>query len=165
MDFPPVYTVFPAKQFLTAAPRSPGSLGVELLAQVRPNGRIIDHYKLVLGGSSIVNINTPMMSLFPDVPEAWRFRQQVWARDIDVRRNMTTTVWANINTLLAAREAWVEDAAGVHVPMETVLEALDDKKAAMRWAVVASDDETLELLCQALPASAETLMGKPALRG
>jgi hypothetical protein len=165
MDFPPVYSVFPAEQFLTAAPRSPGALGVELLAQVRPNGRIIDHYRLVLGGSSIVNIDTPMASFFTDVPDAWRFRQQIWARDIDVRRNMTTTVWSNINTLLSAREAWVEDAAGVQVPMEVVLETLGDKKAAMRWAVVASDDETLELLCQGLPASAETLMGKPALRG
>ncbi len=36
-------------------------------------------------------------------------RMQFWARDVIIRRNMTTSIWVSISTILAAREAQVID--------------------------------------------------------
>jgi hypothetical protein len=42
------------EEFASAAPRNPGELGVEVLAQIRPNGRILDHFRVTLGGSKFL---------------------------------------------------------------------------------------------------------------
>jgi hypothetical protein len=57
MNFPPEEEVFGAEQFETAAPREAGELGLELMAQVRPNGRILDHFRVTLGGSKIIDVS------------------------------------------------------------------------------------------------------------
>jgi hypothetical protein len=165
MDFPPDFSVFPAEEFATAAPRNPGELGVELLAQARPNGRVVDHYRVTLGGSKIIDVSTKMAKLFQKSPPSWTLNYQVWARDIELRRNMTSSAWASVNTLISSRDAWVEQEDGVQVPVETVLAEIGDKKAAWRFAVIIADNQALELMLQALPTSAEALMGKPAFRG
>ena len=43
MEFPPDWEVMAADDFTTARPRNAGLCSMELLAQVRPNGRILDH--------------------------------------------------------------------------------------------------------------------------
>ena len=108
--------------FGTATPRNPGALGIELCAQVRPNGRILDHFRITLGGSRILDVDIPMASLLL-VPRAanWRVKFQIWARDIDLRRNMTTSAWRDVKEMLAAREATVVDATDETIPKETVL--------------------------------------------
>jgi hypothetical protein len=165
MNFPPSdWEVFEAEQFETAAPRNAGELGAELLAQVRPNGRILDHFRVTLGGSRIIDIKTPMVRLFSGAPETWKLRYQIWPRDVIIRRNMASSLWINVHTLLEAIEAWVE-AEEARVPMNAVLQSLGETKAAMRFAIVIGDNLGLELNVQGLPASAETLMGKPAFRG
>jgi hypothetical protein len=165
MNFPPSdWEVFEAEQFETAAPRNAGELGAELLAQVRPNGRILDHFRVTLGGSRIIEIKTPMARLFAGTPEAWKLCYQIWPRDVLIRRNMASSLWFNVHTMLEAREAWVE-AGEARVPVNEVLESLGETKAAMRFAIVVGDNLGLELNVQGLPASAETLMGKPAFRG
>ena len=168
MNFPAVWEIFPVENFGTATPRNPGVLGMELCAQVRPNGRILDHFRVTLGGSRILDVNFPMASLLL-VPKAadWRFRFQIWARDIDIRRNMTTSAWYDTKEMLAAREATVVDAGNEIIPQETVLEALDTsgKMAAFRYAVVIGEDQRMKLAVIGLPAAADTLRGKPLHRG
>ena len=168
MDFPARWDFFPAAEFQLAGPRNPGILGMELLAQARPNGRALDHYRVTLGGSRIIDVTVPLSALLL-VPSAspWQFRYQKWARDIDIRRNMTTSVWYSVSTLLAAREASVIDGEGTLVPVETVLQALEDANtsASIRFSVNIGEDFNMQLGLQCLPGSAETLMGKPALRG
>jgi hypothetical protein len=99
------------------------------------------------------------------MPPSWQFRFQVWARDIKIIRNMVSTTWLNVRSQLAAKEAWIEEQMGAQVPGDAVLEELQDKHAAFRFAVVIGDSQNLELMLQALPASKETLTGKPAFRG
>jgi len=59
MEFPPErWNFFPAEQFNTAAVRSPGELGMELLVQARDTGRIQDHFQFILGGSKLLTVKT-----------------------------------------------------------------------------------------------------------
>ena len=69
MDFPPEWVVLPAEDFTTAAPHNSGICGMELLAQIRPNGRILDHFRVSLDGSKILEVNTPLSSLMPSTLE------------------------------------------------------------------------------------------------
>ena len=44
MEFPPSnWDIFPVEEFTTAAPRVNSDCSVELMAIVRPNGRVMDH--------------------------------------------------------------------------------------------------------------------------
>jgi hypothetical protein len=165
MNFPHLWDILPAADFSTALPRAAGELGAEVLAQVRPNGRILDHYRVTLGGSKIVEVKAPMatMALAP-AGSSWMFRHQVWAKDIQLMRNMTSA-WVNAHKLIQEKGAWVEDHEGNPVPEEQLLEILPGKTAAIRFSVVIGEDQNLELALQTLPAAAEVLMGKPAFRG
>jgi hypothetical protein len=166
MNFPHTWDIFKAADFATAAPRAAGELGMEVAAQVRPNGRILDHYRVTLGGSRIVDVSTSMAKLsLVDGASPWKFRYQVWPRDIAIRRNMTTTAWINVTDLLAEKKAWVEDGEGNAVESELVLETVGDSRAAIRFAVVIGEDRNMELNLHLLPTSAENLMGKPTFRG
>ena len=94
MEFPPDFT--------TGGPRSAGDCGMELLAQVRPNGRILDHFRITLGGSKILNISVPLASLLIGAPDSGlSIKLATWPRDIEIKRNMTTSNWADISELLS----------------------------------------------------------------
>jgi hypothetical protein len=165
MDFPPNYVILDADRFATAEPREPGALGAEVLAQVRSTGRIADHFRVTLGGSRIFDVSAPLAAMIQGVPATWQFRFQVWLRDIEIRRNMVSTAWLNVHAQLAARKAWITDQAGVQIQHKTALEEIQDKHATFRFIMVIGDCSNLELMLQALPASKETLTGKPAFRG
>jgi hypothetical protein len=172
MEFPPEWTLLPADQFATAQPRSAGELGMELLVQARPNGRMLDHFRVSLGGSRILDINTQMASLLAS-PRAknWRLRMQIWPRDVEVRRNMTSSAWLDLEALVSTGECRVvttgEDSPDVEVARETVVAELKESgiSAAIRFAVIIGGDQRLQLMLQGLPASADQLLGKPAFRG
>ena len=70
MDFPPEWVVLPAEDFTTTAPRNTGICGMELLAQIRPNGRILNHFRVPLDGSKILEISTPLSSLMLATPDS-----------------------------------------------------------------------------------------------
>jgi hypothetical protein len=62
MEFPPkAWDVFPAEQFDTALPRDPGELGMELLVQMRDNGRIQDHFRIALSGTKLLKALLPTL--------------------------------------------------------------------------------------------------------
>jgi hypothetical protein len=172
MDFPPEWTLLPADQFATAQPRAAGDLGMELLVQARPNGRMLDHFRVSLGGSRILDMNVPLANLLAS-PRAknWRLRMQIWPRDIDVRRNMTSTAWLDLEALVVTRECRVvtlgEDSSEAEVASEAVAAEMKESglSAAIRFAVIIGGDQRLQLMLQSLPASADHLLGKPAFRG
>jgi hypothetical protein len=171
MEFPPQWECFPAEQFSSATPRSAGELGLELLVQVRPNGRMLDHFQVAVGGSKILNINFALADILAS-PRArsWRMKMQVWPRDVEIRRNMMTSTWRNLESLVSAKECQVVDCEGEEessLPPEAVVEAMkaDGVSAAIRFAVAIGGDQRLVLALQGLPASADQLMGKPAFRG
>ena len=116
----------------------------------------------------------------PSPPEmSMKFQQ--WPRDISIRRNMCSSEWLDLPTLIAANEALVFDLnAGAGSSNDDVeespcnnvllefLDGLPDRLqwgASIRWVVVVSPDTRIELTLQGLPASATVLNGKPTFRG
>ena len=168
MDFPPDLEIYPATEFEEAQAHSPGTLGVELTVQVQDNGRMLDHWCLTLGGSAFQRVCV-RLTKFIQLPalEGWNIKFQFWARDVTIRRNMTTSIWVNISKMINSKEAVVTDDSGEPVAQEAVLGTLQSNnvEAAIRWAVVIGEDERLRLHTQLLPTSAESLSGKPVLRG
>ena len=80
---------------------------------------------------------------------------------------MGTSLWLDVVGAISARNATVVDETNELVPYESVMEALDTrgKQAAVRFAVVIGEDAKMQLQLHALPASADTLSGKPTFRG
>ncbi len=175
MEYPPsTWVVLAGEDFDLAVPRDPGFLGVELMAQVRANGRIQDHYRLAVGGSCLLENRLPVSTLFSKaLPAQWRLRYARWPRDLAIRQNMATSAWQDVRELVATGEATVEGEDGADVANEEFFNQLDSTtskqkekvSAALRWAVAIGDDKRIVLLLQALPAAASTILGKPTLRG
>ncbi len=173
MEFPPTdWFIFPSVDFDTSPARSPGELGVELMLQVRPNGRVVDHWRLALGGSRTVDVEFQLTSVVPAASElpSWRLAWQIWPHEIQIRRNMTSSTWVDLLELIEANEMQVSDSSGSPVLQSTVVSALKGLQgkpvisAALRWAVCVSAAEKLELQLQALPASASSLSSKPIFK-
>ena len=178
MEFPPEdWPCFAAEEFELAVPRDPGELGMEVMAQARPAGRILDHLRTALGGSSplTVTFNTRDVFLAPAIPSL-DLQLELWPRDILIRRNMSTSEWMDVRTMLSSNEIFVippEEAAGSSTPAsnEELLAYLDEARdqkghvASIRWAVGSGADELMELVLQGFPSSAANLSGKPAFRG
>ena len=170
MEFPSEELIFVDKEsFNTATPTSdPGQFGIEMLAQIRDNGRILDHHRLVLGGSSIQESSISMTKMF-SMPSlaGWKYKFQFWPRDVTIRRNMCSSIWVDASSMIASREAVVNDDNNTPVPMEAVMGTLQEKKleAAIRWVVVVGEDGRMKLQLHTLPCAAANLAGKPLLRG
>jgi hypothetical protein len=171
MEFPPNWQIFEAEEFASAMPRAAGELGAELLVQARPNGRMLDHFRVTMGGSRILDVSFPVSKII-NMPaaNAWKLKIQVWPRDVVLRRNMTTSEWTNIDTIIAAKDGCVMAVAEdreTEVPHAEVLACFEElgAAAAVRYTVVVGGDQHLVLMLQGLPATAETLAGKPAFRG
>ena len=173
MEFPPdPYFIFPAENFETAAPRNNGDYTVEVLAQARPNGRVMDHWRVALGGTKALEAEVDLALVIPaasGLPK-WRIAYQQWPRDVQIRRNMTTSGWMDLLTLLAANEVSVMSNTGENVLNPVVVEALSglpDKtsnSASWRWAVCIGEAGRLELQLQCLPCPATILAGKPIFK-
>ena len=173
MELPPdTYFIFPAEHFETAGPRIIGDYTAEILAQAWPNGRVMDHWRFVLGGNKALEAEVNLAKLVPaaaTLPK-WRLTFQQWPRDLAIRRNMTTFGWVDLLTLLAANEVLVLSDTGANVLNPGVVEALSglqDKSsnsASCRWAVCVGEDVKLELQLHFLPCLVNLLTGKPIFR-
>lgn len=168
MNFPPEIEIFGLEDFATAGSRAGGGHSVELLAQARPNGRCLDHFRVTLGGSRILDVTVPMAQLINSpVAARWTMKFQTWPRDVEIRRNMTTEKWTDISTFLRANDAMVQDEDGEELPTVDVINEMArlKKGAAFRFGVFIAEDYSLQLGLQGMPASADHLMAKPAFRG
>jgi len=174
MEFPPdEWDTFPAEAFELAACRDPGDLGVELMAQARPNGRLVDHCRLVLGSSKPVDVLFELKDITTiRSPPPWRLSYTTWPREIIIRRNMASTTWFDIKDLVAQRDILVTvvesddeidpaDFAGVFdgSSSNTVT------STSIMWAVGAGAYGRVQLLLQSLPFCANTLNSKPLFKG
>ena len=173
MEFPPDnYFIFPAEHFKNAVPRINRDYTVEILAQVRPNGRVMDHWWAVLGGSKALEAEVNLPDVVPaaaGLPK-WRLTYQQWPRDVIIRRNMTTSGWLDLLTLLTANEVGVMSETGENVVNATVVEALSNlpdkatNSASCRWGIFVGEAGKLELQLQCVPCPANLLAGKPIFR-
>ena len=108
MEFPPEWLIFPNDDFDIAAPRDPGRCGVELMAQVWPNGRIMDHFRLAVGRTQLLENSFITSELYanqaiPDMTIKW----DVWLRDVKIRWNMSTSEWFDLTELIRSNDARV----------------------------------------------------------
>ncbi len=176
MEFPPGdWPCLNSEDFELAVPRNPGRLGIEVMAQARVNGRIIDHFRVALGGSEIIKVNFTTNSIFlVENTPAVKLSHEIWPRDIQIRRNMTSSEWLDVATLLASRDVSVttDGPPDAEVPdgNTALLAAMDGQpkplvSASIRWAVCAGIDGRMELVLQTFPSTAAILSGKPAFRG
>lgn len=176
MEFPPdEWAIFSEEDFLVAVPRDPGEIGMEVMAQIRPTGRILDHFRIVLGGSKLLETALSTKDMFPGATlPAFNISYQKWPRDIELRPNMATSEWMDVKLLIASNDMTVEPSAGSSseaaetTPANAdLLAALEGSEhaASIRWAVGVGADNCMELALQLLPAAAAILSGKPALRG
>jgi hypothetical protein len=175
MEFPLTveeWTAFDAESFLAAEARDPGGLGMELLSQIRGNGRVMDHSRVVLGGSQLLEADIRTGDVchgFGSLSET-KLKFQYWPRDIKIRRNMSTSDWSDVWDLISRREVQVTTER-TEVDAATVVELLgreDTRReagAVVRWAVVIGQDRTMRLELQSLPARLESISGKPLLHG
>jgi hypothetical protein len=171
MEFPPTWMVFLEEDFETAQPRLEGVATMELLAQVRHTGRILGNFRVALGGEARLKVDVDLGAMVPvEVFSGWRFKTQYWLRDIRIRTNMTSSVWADLGATLAAKDGAVFDDGGAGIPIQEILRMLDElpedgpNNAAFRWVVAVGEDNQMKLQLQSLPGSAVLVAGKPTLR-
>ena len=173
MEFPTEdWDIFEAAEFETAAARTPSELCIEIMAQVRPNGWIMDHWRVATGGTSILEATVDLATIIPaaSVMPQCKLTYQSWPAELGIRRNMTTSPWLDMMALLGANEMTAADSDGQPVECKTVIEnlqALPNKSvisAVIRWAACASEDGKLEIQLQCLPAAITTLNSKPIFK-
>jgi len=173
MDFPSRDWIYlDLDDFDTAPSDIRGLYTFELFAQLRPTGRILDHFRAVIGGTGQLDINASLESMIPASQfKGWRYKTQKQPADILLRRNMLSTVWADVTSSLLYNDASVYNATGEVVANDDFMEILENlpdagpETAATRYCVVIGADRRPCLQFQSLPASAVTLSGKTAFKG
>ena len=172
MEFPAEWAVFQADEFDTAAPRSHGKAVMELMIQARPNGRLLDHFRIATGGSEILEARFQLTDIISNAElEGVTAQFQFWGRDANLRRNMTTSEWLDVYGLIKSNELKLETASGELIKAEKVLNILDMmtgarlKSAVIRTCAAVGLDGKMELELQALPLPLALVNGKPSFLG
>jgi len=174
MEFLPAgWEIFNTEDFETAAPRVAGDAVMELMAQIRPNGRVMDHWRVAIGGAKILEADFRLSTICKSsVLSPYKLRFQTWPKDIRIRRNMNSSTWTDGLETLARREfaVTVKDDPDTDRTEELLVaiekEAEMAKKSFSFWyAVAIGEDKRLILELQGLPGSVATLTSKPAFTG
>jgi hypothetical protein len=174
MDFPPDWDINPLGGYEIAAPIVPAASTahtLELLAQLRPTGRILDGFRLSMDGP-LLERQLDLGQLIPvNTFKGYRLQFQFWPRDIQIRRNMMSTAWIDVPVLIYSNEAQLSDERGREVAADQFMELLESlpeegpESGSLRWAVVIGDDGDPRLQLQSLPSDAVSLSGRPATKG
>jgi hypothetical protein len=166
MDFPATWVVLQLEQFDTALTDIEGEITVELLAHLRSSGRALDHFRFSLNMSTLLEATVSLENIIP-VPDfaGWNITHQIWARDIPLRRNMSTSAWVSITDTVAKNDCDVTAPDGAELTRKVVgLPSSGPVNASMRWAVVIGEDHLLRLQWQALPLPASILNGRATFK-
>jgi len=91
-------------------------LTVELFAQVRSNGRILDNIRHVLGGSILLEGGFSFKKICRREDLAgWTANFTMRPRNITLRKGMLTSLWTDVSEMIAARNMDVMDNNGTSV--------------------------------------------------
>jgi hypothetical protein len=113
MEFPLDWKVSEAAEFDVTTPTSPGAVSVELFAQLRNTGRILDGFRFAIDGASPLEVNVDLYQLIPvDDCRSLRFFQQSWPRDVALRRNMVSSTWTSLTDTVSSNNADILDDSG-----------------------------------------------------
>jgi hypothetical protein len=122
MEFPPAeYDVFDAREFENARARGAGDYVMEVMLQMRPNGRCLDHFRVALTGT-VLETQVKATNVFrAPILAKYRLTFQAWPRDLRIRRNMTSTEWTDVYTAISANEVFVSmEETGESAPTEEI---------------------------------------------
>jgi hypothetical protein len=143
------------------------SYTAELFATVRSNGRILDDFKCVLGGTDCLEAEFNMAKIVEDPTLGSHSIQiQRWPRDLDLRKGLLSGLWKDVSSLVSSRDASVVDKEGAGVTANEFLRLMEQCKAhaAARRAVVLADNEKLALQLQlTTTAAVSTVSTNPGL--
>lgn len=172
MEFPHTWEVLQAELMETFTAPDSADITAQLLAQLRPTGRILDGFQLVLGGTRIQEAEVDLGALVPATAFSnYKLRFQFWPRDICIRRNMLSSSWIDAPAHICSNESAVFDETGAEVTPAEFMTRLDEgadyepEGAAFRWAITVGEDGTLRLQLQGLPAAAVILSGRHQFKG
>jgi hypothetical protein len=113
MDFPPDWVILPMEGFSTTMLIYQGELMMELLAQLRNTGQVLDSFKFVLDGPAPLDAMVDLACVLPvEAYQGWKLSQQFWLRDITIRRNMVSSAWVSVTDSVAAATATSQTTPG-----------------------------------------------------
>jgi len=175
MEFPTLdWDIFDAAEFNMAAPRGTGDAVLELMVQLRPNGRIQDHFRVALAGNKLLRATVGFGSILP-IKDLFKLQltYDFWAKDVTIRRNMSTSEWTDVYEGIGQNNFRIEDRLGNPLSEDdraAVLDILEKsdpnvKSASFRYAVVVGPDSRMWLELQGMPGPAKLLNSKPAFTG
>jgi hypothetical protein len=85
----------------------------ELFARVCNNGRMIDEFKCMLGGSEVIEADFSLGLLFEDpVVSEFSAKIQRWPRDIDLRKGLLSGRWEDFKWMVSCCDACILDKEG-----------------------------------------------------
>jgi hypothetical protein len=145
---------------------------MELMIQARPNGRLLDHFRVATGGSEILEAVFNLMDIFSN-PELKGVvcKYQFWVPDVILRRNMATSAWMDVYNMIKSNDLKLEGTDGKPIKAEVVFKFQDQmtgarlKSAVIRMCAAVGLDEKMELEMQALPLFLAMVNGKPSFLG
>jgi hypothetical protein len=160
----------PASGFYVDEAPNTSPLTVELFAQVRSNGRILDNIRHVLGGSIMLEGGFPINRICRREDMAgWTANFTMRPKNITLRKGMLSSLWIDFSEMVAARNMDVMDKNGASISSADFLKCYGDPEkgsttAAFRWALMLTEYGQLALQLQGLPGAAATLNSKPAFK-
>jgi hypothetical protein len=164
MEFPANWVVFNVADYDTASPSVTRDFTVELLAQLRNTGRILDGFRFTLDGTKALEAYVDFRRILPMAKlQGMQALVQCWPRDIKIRRNMLSTAWVSITEGITSNEVDILDESGTGVPAGSIMRILerlpvdDPTNASTRWAIIIGADGFLKLQLQGLPLVASVL--------
>jgi hypothetical protein len=164
MEFPATWVVLEITDYDTAMPAVPGEFVVELLAQLRNTGRILDGFRFALDGTKALEAYVNLDKILPvNKLKGLQALMQCWPRDVKIRRNMLSSSRTSITDSITSNEVDILDEDGGGVTAGAVMRILErlpgdgPVNASTRWAITAGSDGFLKLQLQGLPLVATVL--------
>jgi hypothetical protein len=118
--------MFHNDEFGTAAPRSHGETVIELMMQARPNGRLLDHFRVATGGREILEAIFNLTDVISN-PELKGVvcKYQFWGWDVNLRKNMMTSAWMDAYNMINSNDLKLEGTDRKPIKAEVILKFLD----------------------------------------
>jgi hypothetical protein len=172
MEFPTNWVVFSLPNYDTESPTVTSDFTVELFAQLRNTGRILDRFRLALDGAKALEAYVDLDKILP-TPELKGLQAffQCWPRDIKILLNMLLSPWVSVTDGISSNDVDVLDENGAGVAAGSVLRILEHlsgsgpTNASTRWAVAVGADSFLKLQLQGLPLVVSALNNRSTFKG
>jgi len=139
-------------------------LGGHLLVRISDNGRLEDHFKVVLSGTESLTATFKAGSLIQNAGMAnYLFTIEMSPEDIELRNNSFTTKWQDLEPMVASNKLLVQNpdqtdaTAEFRADWDAAKASGTPVMAALRWTLQAQAMYGFKLSLQGLPATARAL--------